>query len=322
MQTQSDTQQAPDASLDNTLDDLVTVFSLQGQPVRGRAIHLGPALDAALSLPDGTPRYPDLVARMLGEAMMVGAIVAKALKFDGRIIVQCHGTNEGAISLLVADCSTDGSVRGYARWDDAMLREVTLDNRQPGADALLGKGTFSMTIDQGPDMDQYQGLAPIEGATLGECSESYFNQSEQIPTRVRMAVGSVQEPGEPAHMRGGAIMIQKIADDELRGDTADAWTTAEALLGTVTDEELVDPDLSQNRLLFRLFHEAGVEVMAQGPVRAHCRCSRDRLEQTLRSFDRTALEEMAAGDGDGDPEAITANCEFCGTEYVFPLAEL
>ena len=322
MQTSQSIPAGPDASLDNILDDLVTVFSLRDQPVRGRAIHLGPALDAALSRPDGSPRYPDLVARMLGEAMMVGALVARALKFDGRIIVQCHGTNDGAISLLVADCSTDGSIRGYARWDDAMLREVTLDNRRPGADALLGRGTFSMTIDQGPDMDQYQGLAPIDGATLGECAESYFNQSEQIPTRVRMAVGSVQEPGGPAHLRGGAVMIQKIADDELRGDTTDAWTTAEALLATVTDEELIDPALSQNRLLFRLFHEAGVEVMAQGPVRARCRCSRERLEQTLKSFERSALEEMAEDDGDGDPDSITANCEFCGTEYAFPLAEL
>ena len=310
-----------DASLDSTLDDVVSVFAIQDQPVRGRAIHLGAALDKALRDPDGKARYPEPVARMLGEAMMVGALVARALKFDGRIIVQCHGTNEGAISLLVADCSTNGDIRGYARWDEAMLREITLDSRNPGADALLGRGTFSMTIDQGPDMDQYQGVAAIQGTTLGECAESYFNQSEQIPTRVRMAIGQIQKGAEP-HWRGGAIMIQKIAEDELRGDTDDAWATAEALLGTVEDAELLDPAVSQNRLLFRLFHDEGVKVMAQSGVSANCRCSRERLETTLRSFDRAALEEMADSDGTPGDRVITANCEFCGTVYDFPLDEL
>ena len=312
----ADTSVAPDISLDSTLDDVVTVFSLDGKPVRGRAIHAGAAIDAALKGPDGAERYPPLVARMLGEAMMVGALVAKALKFDGRLIVQCHGTNEGAISLLVADCHTDGSIRGYARWDDAMLKEVTLDNRNPGADALLGRGTFSMTIDQGVHMDQYQGLAPIEGTTLGECAQSYFVQSEQIPTRVKMALGRVQGADGPEMWRGGAIMIQKIADDAARGDTLDAWTTAETLLETVTDAELIDPDLSQNRLLFRLFHEEGVKVIAQGGVRANCKCSRERLEATLRSF---PVEELRDTAEDGKLEAT---CEFCGVEYVFEVESL
>ena len=305
-----------DISLDSTLDDVVTVFSIDGQPVRGRAVHVGAAVDTALRGPDGEERYPPMVAEMLGQAMMVGAVVARALKFDGRLVVQCHGTNEGAISLLMADCTTNGDIRGYARWDDDMLRQVTLDNRNPGAEALLGGGTFSMTIDQGPDMDQYQGLAPIVGRTLGECAESYFNQSEQIPTRLRMALGRVQVPGDAPRWRGGAVMIQKIADDELRGDTSDAWATAETLLATVTDEELIDPDLSQNRLLFRLFHEEGVKILAQGPVTANCRCSRERLETTLRSFDPGAVAEMAE---DG---VVSATCEFCGTAYDFPVGEL
>ena len=316
MQTSSDFQGDPDIALDSTLDDHVTVFGIDGQPVRGRAVHLGPAIHSALTGPEGEERYPPLVARMLGEAMMVGALVARALKFDGRLVVQCHGTNEGAISLLVADCSSDGDIRGYARWDEDMLKQVTLDNRNPDAEALLGGGTFSMTIDQGPDMDQYQGLAPIEGATLGACAESYFNQSEQIPTRVRMAIGQVQDAGAEPEWRGGAVMIQKVADDEARGDTADAWNTAETLLNTVTDAELIDPAVSQNRLLFRLFHEEGVRILSQGAITANCKCSRERLEATLRSFEADAVEEMAEND------IISANCEFCGTVYDFPIAEL
>jgi len=297
--------------LDETADDLVTVFQLDGQPVRGRAVHLGAALNKAI----GT-RYPDIVARLLGEAMMISAIVARSLKFKGRLVIQCHGTNEGAISLLLADCTTDGAIRGYARWDAAALKEIQLDSRNPGAQTLLGGGTFSMTIDQGADMDQYQGLAAIEGERLSDCAEHYFAQSEQIPTQIRLACGQVQEPGSEPVWRGGGIMIQKIADDELRGDTDNAWLTAQSLFGTVTDAELLDPDLSQNRLLYRLFHEEGVRVVQTAPIEAKCSCSRERLENTLKSFEPDALKDMAE---DGQ---IKANCEFCDTDYIFNLEDI
>ena len=294
--------------------DRVTVFQLDGQPVRGRAVKLGPAIDAALN-PGGHARYPETVARLLGEAMMTGALVAQSLKFDGRLVVQCHGTNDGAISLLIADCTTEGHIRGYARWDADKLKEIELDVRNPGADVLLGKGTFSMTIDQGPDMDQYQGIAAIEGDSLSSCAEHYFNQSEQIPTRIQLACGqSVDETG--SHWVGAGMMIQKIADDEAREDTALPWETAQQLFATLTDAELIDPDLTMNRLLYRLFNEDGVRVVETHEVKADCRCSRERLLDTLKSFDAAALDDMAE---DG---IILANCEFCATEYKFPLTEI
>lgn len=292
-------------------DDIVTVFQLDGKPVRGRAVRMGATLTQAL----GT-RYPDIVARLLGEAMLISAIVAQSLKFDGRLVIQCHGTNDGAVSLLMSDCTTDGHIRGYARWDADKLKEIRLDNRNPGADALLGGGTFSMTIDQGPDMDQYQGLAAIEGARLSDCAEHYFKQSEQIPTEIRLVCGQLQEPGKEPVWRGGGVMIQKIAEDALRGDTDEAWDTARALFQTVSDAELLDPDLTQNELLYRLFHEDGVRVVETSAIAAKCKCSRERLENTLRSFEKQALEEMA------ENGVIDANCEFCDTTYSFPLAEL
>lgn len=292
-------------------DDSVTVFQLDQQPVRGRSVSLGPALHKALG-----QRYPDLVARLLGEAMLISAIVAQSLKFNGRLVIQCHGTNKGAVSLLMSDCTTDGHIRGYARWDADALKELQLDNRNPGAEDLLGGGTFSMTIDQGPDMDQYQGLAAIEGARLSDCAEHYFKQSEQIPTELRLACGQVQQAGGEMEWRGGGLMIQKIADDATRGDTDEAWDTARALFQTVSDAELLDPDLSQTELLYRLFHEGGVRVVETTPVAAQCKCSKERLENTLKSFEKSALEEMAK---DG---IIDANCEFCDTTYRFPLAEL
>lgn len=294
--------------------DLVTVFQLDEQPVRGRAVKLGPALDKALN-PADDGRYPDSVARLLGEAMMTGALVAQSLKFKGRLVVQCHGTNEGAVSLLMADCTTDGNIRGYARWDAERLKHIELDARNPGADLLLGGGTFSMTIDQGPDMDQYQGIAAIEGSSLSSCAEHYFNQSEQIPTRIKLACGqSIDSDG--SHWSGAGMMIQKIADDEVRADATPPWETAQQLFATLTDAELIDPQLTTDRLLYRLFHEDGVRVVETHTVNADCRCSRERLLDTLKSFEQTALEEMA------DDSVISAKCEFCATDYKFTLNEI
>lgn len=292
-------------------DNYVTIFQLDNSPVRGRAVHLGDALNEAL----GQDRYPPEVARLLGEAMMIGALVARALKFKGRLIVQCHGTNEGAVSLLMADCTTDGNVRGYARWNDEQLKMIRLDSRNPGAQTLLGGGTFSMTIDQGPDMDQYQGLAAIEGDSLSICAEHFFMQSEQIPTRIKLACGQAQLPGNDPTWRGGGMMIQRIAADDARGDTDDDWETAQALFDTLSDEELIDPDLSQEKLLYRLFHEDGVRIVEKADISAKCACSKDRLRNTLRSFDVDAIKDMAE---DG---IITANCQFCSADYVFELSE-
>lgn len=297
-------------------DNQLTVFTVGGTdemlaPVRGRAVRLPTALQTALAA-----RYPEPVARLLGEAMIIGALVARSLKFDGRLVVQCHGTNDGAVSLLMADCTTDGQIRGYARYDNAALKSVLLDNRNPGADALLGGGTFSMTIDQGPDTDLYQGLAAIEGHRLSDCAEHFFEQSDQIPTMVRLAVG--QEIGADGPVwTGGGLMIQRVAEDDARGETDDVYETARALMSTVEAAELIDPDLPMDSLLYRLFNEDGVRVLERHSVNADCRCSRDRLSNTLKSFDAAARAEMADEDG-----MIRARCEFCDTEYVFPVAEM
>ena len=294
----------------------LTVFTVGGTddsvaPVRGRAVRLPTALQTALA-----DRYPEPVARLLGEAMIIGALVSQALKFDGRLVVQCHGTNEGAVSLLMADCTTAGQIRGYARYDADALKSVMLDNRNPGADALLGGGTFSMTIDQGPDMDQYQGLAAIQGTQLSDCAEHFFEQSDQIPTMMRLAVG--QDVGADGPVwTGGGMMIQRVAEDASRGETDDVYATATTLMSTLTDAELIDPDLPMDTLLYRLFNEDGVRVLERLDVSADCRCSRDRLENTLKSFDASARAEMADEDG-----MIRARCEFCDVEYVFPVAAL
>ncbi|MBL4870648.1 MAG: Hsp33 family molecular chaperone HslO [Robiginitomaculum sp.] len=280
--------------------------------VRGRVIRLGDVLDAAL----GHDRYPPAVARILGEAILISALVARTLKFEGRLFVQAHGTNDGAISMLTAECTTGGDVRAYARFDQSSLARILGENQHPDAHTLLGGGTFAMTIDQGKDMDRYQGLSAIEGESLGDCAEHYFAQSEQIPTRVKLAVGQHQMAGQELKWRGGGLMVQRIAGDSARGDASEAWDMAKAVMATVSAAELLDPDLSSDNLLYRLFHEQGVSRLEPKDIFAQCSCSRDRLHNTLKSFDAAAIGDMMK---DGK---ITANCEYCGTDYTFAQADL
>lgn len=168
-----------------------------------------------------------------------------------------------------------------------------------------------MTIDQGPDMDRYQGVTPIEGETLALCAEQYFAQSEQTPTRVLLSTARVQTEG-PAHWRAGGMIIQNIAGDAARGSTEDAWDTVQTLFQTLGEDELVDPTISGDTLLFRLFHEDGVRVFERTPLKAFCRCSEERIITVLRSFPMEEREEMVQKDG-----AIEVTCEYCSRVYKF-----
>ena len=288
-------------------DNAVAAFQIDNKPVRGRILRVGSAIDDALR----GHNYPDVVAALLGEAILVGALVARALKFDGRLLVQAHGTNDGAVSMIVADCSTQGDVRAYARFDEASLARILKDNPKPDAHTLMGGGTFAMTIDQGPDMDRYQGLSAITGASLSDCAEHYFAQSEQIPTLMKLSVGQVQNNGEAMMWRGGGMMIQQIAGDEARGDTTEAWETSKALFKTLSDEEMLDPNINMPTVLYRLFHEDGVRLLEPASVQFNCSCSRERLYLTLMSFPDSERDSMFE---DG---LIKASCDFCSSDYAF-----
>ncbi|PHQ68183.1 MAG: molecular chaperone Hsp33 [Robiginitomaculum sp.] len=293
-------------------DDQIAAVQIGKGEVRGRVLRLGTSLDEVL----GGDRYPDAVAMLLGEAVMISALVASSLKFDGRFLVQAHGTNEGAVSLLAAECTTDGNMRAYARFDTQSLNRILAENPKsrgwgPDAHTLTGGGSFAMTIDPGSGKDRYQGISAIEGATLAACAEYFFKQSEQVPTRIKLAVGRLQLPGKIPEWRGGGIMVQRVAADAARGNAAEAWDMSKALMATLKDEELLDPDLGSERLLYRLFHEQGVRMDTPMDVRAQCSCSRERLLSSIKTFEIAQREEMFQ---DGK---ITANCEFCATDYVF-----
>ncbi|MDX5331365.1 MAG: Hsp33 family molecular chaperone [Caulobacteraceae bacterium] len=284
-------------------DDLVGPFQIEGEAVRGRLVRLGPAIDEILA----AHAYPEPVANLLGETCALAALVGSSLKFEGRLIVQAQG--DGPVRYVVADYDTEGALRGYCRFDPDEVAAASTGFARPGARSLLGQGVFIMTVDQGPDMDRYQGVTAIEGETLALCAEQYFAQSEQTPTRVRLAVGQA-DVGEGMRWRAGGMLIQNIAEDDTRGSTEEAWTRSQAFFETIGEDELLDPGLSSQTLLFRLFHEDGVRVFEAKPLRAFCRCSEDRIRNVLASFDVGEQDDMIEPDG-----KIHVTCEYCSKVY-------
>lgn len=285
-------------------DDLVGAFQIEGEPVRGRLVRMGPAIDEILT----GHAYPEPVANLLGECCALAALVGSSLKFEGRLIVQAQGS--GPVRYVVADYDTSGALRGYCRFDENEVAEAAKGFARPGARTLLGDGVFIMTVDQGPDMDRYQGVTAIEGETLALCAEQYFAQSEQTPTRVRLAVGQA-DVGRGFSWRAGGVLIQNIAEDEARGSTAEAWDRTQALFETLGEDELIDPSLASKTLLWRLFHEDGVRVFEDKPLKAFCRCSQDRIETVLRSFGSDERADMVEPDG-----RIHVTCEYCSRVYA------
>jgi molecular chaperone Hsp33 len=281
-------------------DDFVAPFQIEAASVRGRIARLGEAIDVILT----RHAYPDAVARLLGEACALAALVGASLKFEGRLIVQAQG--DGPVALVVADYDTGGALRGYCRFDAA---------RVAAGEPLLGHGAFVMTIDQGPDMERYQGVTPLEGGTLAAAAEHYFSQSEQTPTRVRLAVGQV-DTGTGPSWRAGGMLIQNTAEDDARASTAEAWETAQAHFATLAEDELIDPTVAGERLLWRLFHEQGVRLFQAKPLTGFCRCTRERIVEVLASFPPDERAAMVEPDG-----TIRVRCEYCGRTYeVEPAA--
>jgi molecular chaperone Hsp33 len=285
-------------------DDLVASFQIESQPVRGRIVRLGPAVDEVLT----RHAYPEAVANLLGEACALAALVGASLKFEGRLIIQAQG--DGPVAFVVADYDTSGALRGYCRFDADRVAEASQGFARPGAGSLLGQGVFIMTVDQGPDMDRYQGVTPIEGETLALCAETYFAQSEQTPTRVRLAVGQVDLGSGPA-WRAGGLMIQNIAEDLSRGSTEEAWDRAQAFFETVGEDELIDPSTASETLLWRLFHEDGVRMFPAKALSGFCRCSHEKIVGMLRSFPPEERAEMVESDGH-----IHVTCEYCSRVYA------
>ena len=306
------------------VDDAVIPFEVNALDLRGRLTRLGPALDELLGKHD----YPPAVGKLLGEAIVLTTLLGSSLKFEGRFILQTQ--TDGPVSFLIVDFQAPDRLRAYARYDRGRLK--------PGADsgALLGKGHLAMTIDQGPDMSRYQGLVALDGGGLEAAAHEYFLRSEQIPTRVRIAVGEEWRGGEGGkhRWRAGGLLVQFLPKAPERARQADlhpgdapegtvphtvaeddAWVEGQSLVSTVEDIELIDPALSGERLLYRLFHERGVRVFKELSLQARCSCSREAVSSMLKSFDPKERAEMVK---DGK---VVVTCEFCSSVYEFTPKE-
>jgi len=307
-------------------DDTVLPFQLDRSDIRGRVARLDGVLDRVLAQHD----YPPQIEALVAEATLLTALIGQTIKLRWKLSLQIRGN--GAVRLIATDYygpTEDGQsarIRAYAAFD--------ADALDPVADPFgqIGEGYFAILIDQGEGTVPYQGITPIAGGSLSSCAESYFAQSEQLPTRFALSFGQVQLPGGSARWRGGGIMLQHMPKasphvaaeagsgeggllthaDILDGDEGENWVRANALLDTVEEMELIGPQLQPTDLLVRLFHEEGPRVFDAQPLRFGCSCSAQKVRETLSIYSAKDIGHMTTPEG-----ILTADCQFCGAHYEF-----
>jgi molecular chaperone Hsp33 len=309
---------------DLSKDDMVMAFEVKPLGIRGRIVRLGPVIDDILS----RHSYASPVSAVLAQSVALAALLGSTLKFEGKFILQTK--TDGPVNMLVADFASPNGIRGVARHDAKRVADLGVAVSET---ELLGEGYLGMTVDQGNDMERYQGIVPLGTGTLADAAHTYFQQSEQIPTRLKLAAGPLHARGDKTqHWRAGAILVQHLpreggvssvqfpsgdvpegVDDAVQEN--DDWVKARLLLDTAEDHELLDPTLSAEDLLYRLYHEDGVTVYPALPLTRHCSCSADTVTEMLRRFSNEDRTDMIK---DG---AIEVVCEFCSTAYRFKPSE-
>lgn len=288
--------------------DFVLPFDIANAGVRGRMVRL----DASSARALGAHALPEPAARVAGEAVALGALLGTALKLDGRLTVQTKG--DGPLDLITADYygadeNRARGVRGYARLDTA--RFEALDGKD--FVQLAGKGVMAITIEPKVGGKTYQGIVELSSDGIAPSAETYFAQSEQLPTVIKLAAAPLYVAGDrQPHWRAGGIMLQMTPEAAKQGieTKSDDWDRLSLLLKTVEDLELVDTSLAPETLLWRLFHEDEVRVQPPEPVIFRCDCNADRIIQVLKSY--AAAERAGLADPDG---VIRARCEFCGKTH-------
>ncbi|MEQ9505900.1 MAG: Hsp33 family molecular chaperone HslO [Hyphomonas sp.] len=291
--------------------DFAATFQIEGRPIRGRAVRMGAAsISPILARHD----YPPHLAAILGEAVMLAALVGASLKFEGKILVQAEG--DGPVTLLVGEYNTNGNVRGYARYDADGWANLERVNKggEPHMPQLFGRtGRLGLILVQdNPDIQPYQGIVPLNKATLAQCAEDYFAMSEQVPSRIRLAIDKTDDG-----WTAGGMLIQRIAGDDARGETDEGWREAEALFSTLSPGELTDAGLPASDLLFRLFHEQGVRLEGAMPVVDQCTCNQERLVGTLSQMPDESLRDLVEEDG-----TLAIDCQFCARHYTIDISEV
>ena len=309
-------------------DDTVLPFQLDASDIRGRVARLDGVLDAVLSQHD----YPPQIEALVSEMALLTALIGQTVKLRWKLSLQVRG--DGPARLIATDYfapAADGGparLRAYASFDGERMathvRDAPFD--------LVGKGYFAILIDQGEGTTPYQGITPIAGGSLASCAETYFAQSEQIPTRFALSYGRSSMPGSAETWRAGGVMLQHMpkaspfaageggsgegglltASDILDDDDGENWRRANLLLDTTEEMELIGPSVAPTDLLLRLFHEEGPRVFDPQPVRFGCTCSTDRVRESLSIYSAKDIAHMTTEEG-----RVTADCQFCGAHYEF-----
>ncbi len=278
--------------------------------MRGQLIRLSDSLDAILT----RHNYPQNVSVLLAQTIGLSSLFGSRLKFDGKVSVQAQ--SEGAVRLLVADCEHDGAVRGFAQFDETLCTNADIQNESD----LLGRGHLAITIDPGTAKDRYQGIVELSERGVIASTLSYFSKSEQTLTNLKLFASAPSSSASSWSL--GGVMIQKLPPPEERHlepthQALDDWEAASALLDTMGADELLDPHVDSHALLFRLYHEMGVRVYDPSPVRFGCSCTRERIENILRTFSAEDIQDIVEDEGQ-----VRANCEFCNETYLFSLTDL
>lgn len=305
---------------DHVDDNVIQTFQLDSSSLRGRCVRLGSVLDDILDAHE----YPNPVAHLVAETATLALLLSSMLKYEGIFTLQTKG--DGPVSMLVADVTSAGDVRACAYYDPERLEaareklsalKVTEDSQNHLAQ-YLGKGYIAFTVDQGGHMERYQGIVELQGASLVDCVQHYFNQSEQIGTAIKMAVGQRDDK-----WRAGGMMLQHMPDEGghqsehvnseagISNLNEDDWRRTMIFMDSCTEDEFLDPDLHSNVLLMRLFHEEGVRVYEPQTVQKNCRCSREKVEHVIATMQDEDLDYI---NKDGE---IIVTCEFCSTDYIF-----
>jgi len=307
-------------------DDTVLPFQLDRSDIRGRVARLDGVLDQVLA----QHSYPAPIEALVAEAALLTALIGQTIKLRWKLSLQVRG--KGAARIIATDYYGPGQdgeparIRAWASFDP--------DRLDHGAEPFsqIGEGYFALLIDQGQGTLPYSGITPVAGGSLTACAETYFAQSEQLPTRFALSFGRSRVPGGPERWRGGGVMLQHMPKaspgapsgggsgeggllthaDILSGEEGENWTRANLLLDTVEELELIGPGVPPTELLVRLFHQEGPRVFPAQAVRFGCSCSEDKVRQSLSIYSAKDIRHMTTEEG-----IVTADCQFCGAHYEF-----